>query len=478
VGSILRILAFVRKETIEVLRQPRLLFALVLGPFAILLLFGAGYREEAQPRRTLFVAPDENGMHQAVEEHAQELGPILDYAGVTSDENDARWQLARGEVEVVVIVPADMQGPTTGQEQANVVVLHNEINPIQVGYLERFAQSYVDDVNRQVLRGVAEDAQGDAAEAQTEVSQARRSAAALRLALDSGDRAGAQRQGSEVDRQLETLQQALGATAGFLSPEDLAGAGGTAAREGDATAAGRLEQQLAELEENLQTFREADPGVIVRPFTSEVRSVRGETPNVTDFFAPSVIVVLLQHLAVTVAALSIVRERRLGAMELFRVSPLGALELLIGKYLSFLIFGAFVGAALTALIHWGLGVEVLGDWLLYVAVLGGVIFASLGIGFVASLFSQTDSQAVQYTMIVLLLAVFFSGFLVILTSIIMPVRLVSWVIPATYGIALLQDVMLRGAFPRPELLAVLYAGGALLFAVTWVLLRREMRVGR
>ena len=41
---IIRTSAFVSKELVEILRQTRLLLALVLGPFLILLLFGRGFR--------------------------------------------------------------------------------------------------------------------------------------------------------------------------------------------------------------------------------------------------------------------------------------------------------------------------------------------------------------------------------------------------------------------------------------------------
>jgi len=43
-SSLIRIGAFARKEMTEILRQPRLLLTLILGPFLILLLFGIGYK--------------------------------------------------------------------------------------------------------------------------------------------------------------------------------------------------------------------------------------------------------------------------------------------------------------------------------------------------------------------------------------------------------------------------------------------------
>jgi ABC-2 type transport system permease protein len=79
----------------------------------------------------------------------------------------------------------------------------------------------------------------------------------------------------------------------------------------------------------------------------------------SDFFAPAVIALLLQHLAVTFAALSIVREQRDGTMELFRVSPVSAFETLLGKYLSYLFFAGVLAAILTLAVVYGLRVPLL-----------------------------------------------------------------------------------------------------------------------
>ena len=192
------------------------------------------------------------------------------------------------------------------------------------------------------------------------------------------------------------------------------------------------------------------------------------------FFAPAVLDLLLQHLAVTFAALSIVRERRGGTMELFRVSPLSAAEALIGKYISYLVFGGVIAAVLTFLIVYGLHIPMLGNWGDFALVIGGVLFTSLTIGFIISILSQTDSQAVQYSMIVLLTAVFFSGFIMNLNMITPQVRIVSWTMPTTYGAILLRDIMLRGASPAPLYLGGLFAIGLGLLVIAWLLMRRSI----
>ena len=60
--SLIRILAFLRKEIFEVIRQPMLVLTLVLGPFLILLFFGIGYRNEPRALRTVIVAEQEDGL--------------------------------------------------------------------------------------------------------------------------------------------------------------------------------------------------------------------------------------------------------------------------------------------------------------------------------------------------------------------------------------------------------------------------------
>ncbi|HSD84874.1 MAG TPA: hypothetical protein VLG46_13490, partial [Anaerolineae bacterium] len=66
--SIIRTLSFPRKEIVEILRQPRLVVTLILGPFLILLLVGLGYRSERPPLRTIFVMSEENPLKKSIED--------------------------------------------------------------------------------------------------------------------------------------------------------------------------------------------------------------------------------------------------------------------------------------------------------------------------------------------------------------------------------------------------------------------------
>ena len=116
------------------------------------------------------------------------------------------------------------------------------------------------------------------------------------------------------------------------------------------------------------------------------------------YYAPGVLALLVQHTAVSLGALALVRERMMGAFELFRVSPANMVQLLIGKYLGYTVFIALASVALAAAMRL-LGVPLLGNWFLFALLLLLLTIASLGVGFLISTVAGSDSQAIQFAMI-------------------------------------------------------------------------------
>jgi ABC-2 type transport system permease protein len=112
-------------------------------------------------------------------------------------------------------------------------------------------------------------------------------------------------------------------------------------------------------------------------------------------------------------------------------------------------------------------------WLYALAVLL-LIFAALGLGFLISSFANSDSQAIQFAMVWLLASIFFSGFFLPLYRLWWPAQTVSWAMPATYGIKIFEDIMLRGVQPEMWMLWVLAGAGLILFLVNWLRLHSLM----
>jgi ABC-2 type transport system permease protein len=102
-------------------------------------------------------------------------------------------------------------------------------------------------------------------------------------------------------------------------------------------------------------------------------------------------------------------------------------------------------------------------------------WASLGLGFLISALSKSESQAVQLSMIALLGSVFFSGFFLPLNNFIAYVRGVAYTLPVTHGVQAFQDIMLRGYQPSNATIAWLCGIALVCFVLAWLLWRRNLK---
>lgn len=381
---IVRLTSFFRKEILEVLRQPKLVLTLILGPFLILFLFGIGYTNQQEPVRTLIVSQPDNELAQEMIQQMSTVEGIVNYVGNTSDQEEMIQKLERNEIDLGIVVPENSMERIRQDEHAELEFYQNQLDPNQESYMNYIASTLTQTMNKQTLITLA---------------------------------------------------------------------------------------QESDIEEITQVSAE----VLTEPFRYRFFSVTGVDIQPTDFLTPGVLVLLLQHMMTTLAALSIVREQRAGTMELYRVSPLKPGEILISKYVTYMILGIMIATILSAAIYFGLGFPMNGNWLHVFYVILGVLFTSIGLGFLISLISKTDTEAVQFAMIALLFSVFFSGFFIDLRYLNPPIRHISYGIPAAYGKNLLQDIMLRGAGIDYRVLGSLVGIGVGLFLLSIALLNRRMK---
>lgn len=215
--------------------------------------------------------------------------------------------------------------------------------------------------------------------------------------------------------------------------------------------------------------------VVASPLRLEARNNAPARPTFVAFFAPAVLALVLQHLAITLTALSMIRERTSGAMDLFRVSPVHGLELLVGKYLAYGVLTLVIAAFLVAMLTIPLNIPLVGNRLDLAWLVLLLTFASLGLGLLISLVADSERQAVQLAMLVLLAGMFFSGFVLPVEEFREPIRYLAYLMPVTYGVALFQDEMLRGGGGPAWYEGALLAIGVGLFTLTAIRLRATMR---
>ena len=217
------------------------------------------------------------------------------------------------------------------------------------------------------------------------------------------------------------------------------------------------------------------PEVVARPTTAETENVAPTPPAVLNFFAPAVFALVIQHLAITLTALSMVRERLSGQMDRFRVAPVTSMELLVGKYIAYAVLSMGVSGIVGVLLVGVLGVPLLGSIGLLVVIVLLLTFASLGFGLLISLVADSERQAVQLSMLMLLASVFFSGFVLPVADFAQWMQYVAYALPVTHGIATLQELMLRGVVRDTWMLGALLGIGIALYVVSLLRLRRVIR---
>ena len=219
---------------------------------------------------------------------------------------------------------------------------------------------------------------------------------------------------------------------------------------------------------------EIPPSVVAAPTRAQLVNQAPSQPGVIAYFAPAVLALILQHLAVTLVALSLVRERTSGVLELFRIAPVSTGEILAGKVLAFGLLGGGIAAISLAMMVAAFAVPILGGQALIAGTIALLLVASLGLGLFIATISDSERQAVQLSLLVLLASVFFSGFVLSIDEFTPAVQAVAFTLPVTHGIRLLQDLMLRGGTQETWEFLALGIIALVTLVGAWILLRRGM----
>lgn len=483
------------KELWELVRQPQLLLLLLVGPILIMTTFGLSLDVEniLRPRALVVVEPGSEGA-ELFEQFREEFTDRTQLVGTTGDLEAARELLQQGEVDAMIVVPEEPLATVAGGQQAVLRVVYNTINPVFGTRVPSRSYSLVLDLNQSLVQAAIEEeignlrsAQGQLLDLDRRLEQGSSAAEALSseeaVAATAGlDEAltnlettaevwqtlvpGEDRDVAETLERIETARRTLEEVraAQEAGPEEIEEQSGLAG----------LRKSLASLQEALAELPADVPArVLANPFALQTKNL-ATPPPVVGFYAPAVLAILVQHIAVSLGSLSLIKERLSGAHEFFEVSPLGPGRLLAGKFLAYcgLVLGANVAVA--ALLSSFLSVPVEGGFALLVLAMLLLTVASLGFGFVVSALARSELQAVQVSMLLLIASGFFAGFLFPLDQMTQPAVGVSYLLPASYGIRILQDVMIRGeGIAASELVPLVLMAVAALAAARYLIGRKK-----
>jgi ABC-2 type transport system permease protein len=495
-----RLQSFLVKEVLDVVQQPRLVITLVLGPFLILLIFGLGFTGKQGPATTAIVLPPDAEFPLDLEEQLNRYQSFMPIRDIVDSREEALKLLEEREVEIVAVLPANANRTVLSGQQAVIDIHVDEYDPVRTQWLNYVAGFAAEDLNQQLLSMALDQGRTMLSGLQS------MSTGLLDRLLEIGDNIEAGRveeAKDQLDETLTTLDDEMERLEPSLRDLLNTPAASESMRAADrdpfevivllARVRGQGDElrellEDPELETNrvfsqLRTMRDTvqevqdlsellstiPDQVLVSPVATQVLNASPSEPVHVNFYAPAVLALLLQHMAITFGSLTIVRERLLGAEELFRIAPISPWEILTGKFAGYTLFTVIIGIVLSVLLVLAIKIPMLGSVFWFGLSMILMTTASLGWGVFVSLFSSRQSQAVQFSMLLLIASVFFGGFFLALSSMLSSIRVVSYMLPVTYGVKALREIMLAGRGPGADTLLPL-AGMSLGFYVVSVLI--------
>jgi ribosome-dependent ATPase len=209
-------------------------------------------------------------------------------------------------------------------------------------------------------------------------------------------------------------------------------------------------------------------------YTADIEERYMYNPTFESIYSivPSVPALLLLLIPAILMAVSIVREKELGSMINFYVTPTGRLEYLVGKQIPYVAIGMINFFILTAMALIVFGVPIKGSFLTLTLCTLLYVTATTGIGMMASTFTKSQVAAVFITAILTIVpTIQFSGLLQPVSTLEGNARVVGSIWPAAYYMHSSVGTFTKGLAPRlmmgdilflacciPVLLGVSFAG--------------------
>ncbi len=215
------------------------------------------------------------------------------------------------------------------------------------------------------------------------------------------------------------------------------------------------------------------------PYTiqTELRMLYNPQGKGAYSFVPGVMAMVLMLVCTMMTAITIVREKEMGTMEVMLVSPMRPLRIILAKAIPYLLLSMVNIISILLLSAFVLEVPVNGS----LALLGfeSILFTltCLALGLLIS--AVTDSQ--QTAMFISLTGMFLptimlSGFMFPIENMPVPMQVISNAVPAKWFYRIVQDVMIKGLGIGAVWKETLILAGMMLFLITMAIKKFKIRL--
>jgi len=206
---------------------------------------------------------------------------------------------------------------------------------------------------------------------------------------------------------------------------------------------------------------------VAPPVTAHIQILYN--PDLKDlwFLIPGLLANTLQAQTLGLTAMAVVRERERGTIEALLVTPIRPVELMLAKTIPSIAIVACNIVTVLALSTLVFGVPFQGSLPLFFGLACIYAVCGLGLGLVISTAAQSQTQAMQLTLLIAFAAMFLAGFLFPPYALPSPLRALSYIIPLTYFVPIARGIFLKGiglAELWGQTLALVVLLGVILFA--------------
>lgn len=185
------------------------------------------------------------------------------------------------------------------------------------------------------------------------------------------------------------------------------------------------------------------PGVRI---AVETRMRFNPTLQSVNLFVPGLIAFVLTIVSALMTAITIVREKELGTMEMLLVSPLRPIQIVLGKVAPYIALGFIDVVLVLSAARFVFDVPLRGNLVLLLAESLLYIVTALAMGIVISTSAQSQRVAMLAALAgTMLPTLLISGFIFPISALPWPLQVVSNVVPARWFIVIVRGIMIKGA---------------------------------
>lgn len=162
-------------------------------------------------------------------------------------------------------------------------------------------------------------------------------------------------------------------------------------------------------------------------------------------FVPGVMTIILMLVSAMMTSISITKEKELGTMEILLVSPLNPFQVIVGKVVPYILLSIINAVVIILLSIYVFKMPVEGSLFLLGAESTLFIINALSLGILISTVAATQQAAMMTSLMGLMLPVILlSGFIFPISSMPLPLQMISNIIPAKWFIIIIKGIMLKG----------------------------------